>query len=62
MYLTVFINEKGNAEAINAMNIVNDYLSNSSTIGVTIYAESVEGKKSEPEEFLDKRKFNYCRI
>lgn len=67
VHLKVFINEKGNNEAIYAMNNVSDYLNNCSSIGVTIYTEFVDGEKTAPKEFLDKCKFmfecfNYCCI
>lgn len=56
MSLKVFINEQGNDEAVNAMNNINNYVSNSSLIGVTIYSEYVDGTKANVKAFLEKCK------
>lgn len=54
----MFINEQGNDEAVNAMNNVYNYVSNSSSIGVTLYTEYVEGTTSNTEAFVEKCKYS----
>lgn len=56
MCLKVFINEEGNKEAVKAMNDVFEFVNGSSSIGVTLYIEPIDGKKVEAKEFLGKCK------
>lgn len=60
--LKVLILEKGNHEAVNAINNLNEYLSNSSTIGVTMYTEYVEGSSSHLKEFLENCKYSSSSV
>lgn len=53
----MFINEQGNDEAAKAMNNVYNFVNGSSSIGVTLYIEYIDGKKIEAKEFLEKCKF-----
>lgn len=57
MFPKVFINEEGNDEAVKAMNDVYNVVNGSSSIGVTLYIEYIDGKKIEAKEFLGKCKY-----
>lgn len=51
-FLKVFINESENDEAALAVNNVYKYVNGSSSLGVNLQIENVNGEKSEAKEFL----------